>query len=398
MNSLATTTIDEVLHQSWDVVVIGAGPAGGLAGYELARRGLKILMVERSPLPRWKVCGACVNEAALATLEAAGLDRFIEDLPNIPLAALQLCCSGLHATVPLGKSRVISRARLDLNLAAAAVREGAELLTNVTARLAEPTADGRRVELSGHDGNVAVEAKVVLVAAGLAGESMTCPTGSNASHQRATPSNAIKTGAGVIVEQAPSYYQPGHVYMAVGQGGYVGLVRQEDARLNIAAAFDRQWLREYRSPGRLAARILAEAGLPRIEQLEHAPWRGTAYLTRRAGRLALERVFLIGDSAGYVEPFTGEGIAWALESAFRVAPIVERGVSKWDASLIDEWQAVYEQAVGRRQRACRWIAAGLRHGRWVAVATRLLSRFPWLARPLVEHLGRRSTAPYRRVA
>ena len=48
------------MQKSWDVIVIGAGVAGGLAAFDCARRGLRVLLVEKRSFPRWKVCGCCL--------------------------------------------------------------------------------------------------------------------------------------------------------------------------------------------------------------------------------------------------------------------------------------------------------------------------------------------------
>src|SRR5262245_23559213 len=53
----------EAVRVVWDVAVVGAGPAGSLAARELARRGASVLLVDRSPFPRPKVCGSCLNAA-----------------------------------------------------------------------------------------------------------------------------------------------------------------------------------------------------------------------------------------------------------------------------------------------------------------------------------------------
>jgi len=60
------------LVPDWDVVV-GAGLAGALAAHGLARRGVRVLLVEQRLFPRWKVCGACLSPQALAALDGAGL-------------------------------------------------------------------------------------------------------------------------------------------------------------------------------------------------------------------------------------------------------------------------------------------------------------------------------------
>ncbi|HEY7428386.1 MAG TPA: FAD-dependent oxidoreductase, partial [Gemmataceae bacterium] len=75
MTVAATTGLEEASRRTWDVVVVGAGPAGAMAAHELARRGCAVLLVDRAAFPRWKVCGCCLNGHALVTLQAAGLGQ-----------------------------------------------------------------------------------------------------------------------------------------------------------------------------------------------------------------------------------------------------------------------------------------------------------------------------------
>ena len=63
---------------TWDALVIGAGPAGSVTARELARRGRRVLLVDRATFPRSKVCGGCLNGAAIRTLERLGLGRVLE--------------------------------------------------------------------------------------------------------------------------------------------------------------------------------------------------------------------------------------------------------------------------------------------------------------------------------
>ena len=57
----------------YDAVVIGAGPAGGIAALGLARAGRRVLLVDKQRFPRAKVCGCCLNASAVATLREAEL-------------------------------------------------------------------------------------------------------------------------------------------------------------------------------------------------------------------------------------------------------------------------------------------------------------------------------------
>ncbi|WP_437221991.1 NAD(P)/FAD-dependent oxidoreductase [Planctomicrobium sp. SH661] len=152
-------------------------------------------------------------------------------------------------------------------------------------------------------------------------------------------------------------------------------MRLEDHRLNVAAAFDRDFIRNCGTPGAAASRILSESGFRSFSDLESAHWQGTPSLTRRLSVPASERVLVIGDAAGYVEPFTGEGIAWALASAQAVVPLVLRGVKCWTPALQDEWASSLKRLLHRRQWMCRQLAFGLRRTWLVHGATRLYSRF-----------------------
>jgi flavin-dependent dehydrogenase len=193
-----------------------------------------------------------------------------------------------------------------------------------------------------------------------------------------------RVGAGVVVDGAPEFYRAGTVYMACGAGGYVGLVRLEDGRLDIAAALDVEQVRSGHGPAATVARLLGEAGWPAPPDLEGAGWKGTLPLTRQAKCLAAGRVFSVGDAAGYIEPFTGEGIARAFAAGLAVAPVAARAVRAWDERLARAWAARCRAA--RRQLTCR-VAAGVLRQPWlVRTLIGILSVAPALAAPVVRSL------------
>ena len=175
--------------------------------------------------------------------------------------------------------------------------------------------------------------------------------------------------------------------MAYGDGGYVGVVRLEDGRLAIAAALAAEAVKNAGGLGAAAASILADAGFPLIIGLRRFAWRGTPHLTRRSLHVSAHRLFAIGDAAGYVEPFTGEGIAWALASAVAVTPLVCRAVERWSESLPAEWTRLYRERIARRQRLCRAVTTVLRHPTISRGIVSLLSRMPRLASPVVRQLN-----------
>jgi flavin-dependent dehydrogenase len=173
--------------------------------------------------------------------------------------------------------------------------------------------------------------------------------------------------------------------MAVSPRGYVGISRVSADRFNVAAAIDPSAL-AYSSPARVAADILEHAGVPAALALDRAHWRGTPPLTNCPLRVASERVFLIGDAAGYVEPFTGEGMATALESAVAVTPLVIAAAAAWTPSLAQRWDVLHRQIVRDRQLTCRQLSWILRRP-WAAFAALGICRIvPSLAHGVIAKL------------
>jgi menaquinone-9 beta-reductase len=375
-------SLNEAAKRTWDVLVVGAGPAGALAARQVALGGAAVLLVDRAAFPRWKVCGCCINKAALATLASVSLVNLTEQLGAVPLKRLVLATRGSRAEIALPGGVSVSREAFDAALVEAAIQSGVQFLAETNASLGLVTDDGREMMLAHSCQQVTVKAKLVLAADGLGGNLL--------ARQDDLPAVAGKNsriGAGVVLPNTPSFIQRGTVYMACSQGGYVGLVGLEDGRLDVAAAFDRKTVVTAGGPALAAANILAEVGWPVIEGLTDGPWRGTAALTRQASRLSCERVLVLGDAAGYVEPFTGEGIAWALASAVAVTSLALRAACHWDPAIGDEWTKTLQETVRSRQVLCRAVARTLRHPGLVRMALELLKFKPSLAMPVVRSLN-----------
>ena len=164
--------------------------------------------------------------------------------------------------------------------------------------------------------------------------------------------------------------------------------RQEDHRLNAAAAFDPEWVRRHGSPERAVGAHLELAGMPRLPDRVYRGWRGTPPLTRRLSSLGEERLFLVGDAAGYVEPFTGEGMAWAIRGGRAVVPFVEQAVNGWAPNLAGEWSETLRRLVIRRQRLCRVFARMLRHPMLARGAIRIVAAIPAIGRAVIRRLNK----------
>ena len=127
-------------RRGFDAVVIGAGPAGALAARGLAQRGAAVLLVDKQPLGRPKVCGCCLNASALTTLERVGLGGLAGRLGARPLDTLELSAGGRRARVPLPPGAALSRTALDAALVEAARHAGAQCRDRVSAKVLPPEA------------------------------------------------------------------------------------------------------------------------------------------------------------------------------------------------------------------------------------------------------------------
>lgn len=373
--------MDTTHSVTWDVLVIGAGPAGAFVAARLATAGLSTLLVERKRFPRDKVCGGCLNLEALARLDAAGLTPQLRAQGGPALSSLHLHARHRRADIPLPGGLAISRATLDSLLVQHAIESGCELLPETSA-FVRPS-DGRdavrHVSLETRGGvRVDTSARVVIVAAGL---------GQQALRDVATLRDEVqpeaRVGVGVVAPAGVVEATDGVITMVVGRGGYVGVTRVEGDRVNLAAACDAAFLKGAGGPGAAVQQLLASAGLAATPALEALEWQGTVPLTRRITSPVAHRLFVIGDAAGYVEPFTGEGMAWALAAAEGLAPLAARAVVIWEYGVEQAWLQTYDTLVRRRQFRCRVIARTLRHPGMVDAVVAVLARRPGFARPFV---------------
>lgn len=364
----------------WDVVVVGAGPAGAMVAYELVRDGCSVALLDRMEFPRWKVCGACLSPGAQATLHGAGLGDLPSALGAKPLEALRLRGWSIQADVPLKGSLAISRSALDAALVGAAQAQGAAFVPRARVRLDAATSQMARLRVELPAGAVGMEARILVAADGLQSRTLAQADGSGAP---ARPSRSEKVGLGAVFDGEDPSFGFGVIHMAVGEDGYAGLVRTECGRLNVAAAVNRSALGRGRSPAEVVAGLLREASFPPLLGQPMEGWKGTPSLAYKPVHLGAKRVFAVGDAAGYVEPFTGEGMSWALSGARTLAPIARRALEGWREEFLLEWEESYRRTVGRAQRVCRWMAWTLDRPRLSRATLRLLNQFPQVASPFV---------------
>lgn len=336
----------------YDVVTIGAGPAGAIASYLLARDGYRVLLIERATFPRHKVCGCCLHRDAVHVIEACCLAKVLADA--VPLQRLDLRAFGRHAKWALQHGVALSRATLDERLVDAVIRKGVIFRDDTTASFHDECDEFTAIQLSRGKSNEVVHARAVIAADGLAGSFTRKLPG-----VRSITKQNSWIGAGCI-GAADSSLPIGTVRMMVCRGGYLGAVRLPDGSVDYAAAVDPQWVRTQRGLASAIREIVTQCDSNMPRDMDSLKWFGTPPLTQRHTAPATRRIFLIGDAAGYVEPFTGEGIAWALLAGRDVAETVRAGLISDSRNLAQTWHQKQLQLLKSRKRRCGFVAAGLR--------------------------------------
>jgi flavin-dependent dehydrogenase len=168
------------------------------------------------------------------------------------------------------------------------------------------------------------------------------------------------------------------------------LTTLEDGKLDVAAALVRGGSRgdANTQPIDRIRKILDRSTFGSAPLSPRSPIMATGPLrrTRLAGR---GRLMAIGDAAGYVEPFTGEGMTWALESGIAAADHI--AAAGGDVRFLgDRWHDALARQSYRRRLRCRGVTAMLRWGPARRVTGVALAAFPQLASPLVRSLDRGS--------
>lgn len=369
--------ITDLTAPSYRILIIGGGPAGSAGALRLRQHQLEVHVVEKAELPRPKVCGCCLGPGGLHALQLLGLRQ------RIASAGLQLhrwlgALEKRLIRVELPAGLAISRERLDWEMLSAAQRHGAKVQQACQGRIQHEDADGVTVELRDRQGSRTESFSHVIVAGGL----------NVGGVQEVLPWTDPPQGPFGVSFTLPDGVEvpQGTIAMACADDGYVGMVRLEDGRLNVAAA-----LRRPRRSGSNGKPIQRVADIVSASPLGPMPLQeASAVLTtpplRRCRLAGRRRVLAVGDAAGYVEPFTGEGMTWAMQSAVAAADVI--ATAGGDPSTAgDRWRRESQRLLGQRKRHCRWLTGALRSKTVRHVSGLLLSRFPSLGQPIVRSLS-----------
>ncbi|MFN9133497.1 MAG: NAD(P)/FAD-dependent oxidoreductase, partial [Phycisphaerales bacterium] len=306
---------------------------------------------------REKVCGCCLGARGVAVVERLGVDLASGPARALALKHVRITSrGGATLELPHAGGRVLSRSVLDAALVDAAVRSGAKFRDKCSASVVERRRGYWHVMLGGE----CVGARSVIVADGLGGHALEglpalVPTVARGSFMgigaKLSPSNV---DAAVVPD--------GTVLLVHGVGGYVGFVRMPDGTIDLAAAIDPRRARAAGGPIMLLRRIIEQARVA-VRLDENVRLTGTPLLTRRRRMLSMPGLIIAGDSAGYVEPFTGEGMTWAALSGAQAGSLAAAAGREGESAIDrvgDAWASWHDASIGPMQTTCRTIRVLLR--------------------------------------
>lgn len=385
---ISTLTLSRAAATPWDVVVIGAGPAGSVAAHALAARNFSVLLVDRACMPRPKVCGCCLAPQGIAALTTMGLHSTLQGAAKISFCSINAGTAAAHFPAP--GYLAIARELLDTRLASAARDAGADLLLGASARIDSSsssvhltparTPDPPQVCGDASTG-VILHPRTIIIADGLSGTSLN-------DRPEFTPivRPSSRMGVGAAILRPPIPLAHDQIALLTSRDGYLGLVRLPSGEIDAAAALDPSAVRTAGGPAQLCARIVTASGGDPAPLL-NATWRGTSLLSRARPAVESGNIFVVGDSAGYVEPFTGEGMTWAIHSALALADIVADRIINPASSHSGSWTIAHNRLLSASHLRCRVVASLVRSPRLMHAAVKLSRHWPATGRWAAGLLG-----------
>ncbi len=381
-----------------DVAVVGAGPAGAAAAILLAEHGLDVIVLDRAELPRPRiVCGEYLSPEAARLLDRLGVLKAVDAAGAAPLAGMRITAP--DGTVVVGRYRAVggwrpyrqhamgvSRATLDGALV--------ERLRGLPVDLRERTRvvdvlveGGRVVGVRAEDGErrvLDVRARVVVGADGRASvvaERLGCRR----------PHPLRRMALMTYVSGLADCRELGEIFVDPPDYAILNPIAPDRVNLGLVVPLSHAAPWSGRLHDFLAARVrqlphLARrlAGASRV-----APIRALGPLAHRVAPPRVGGVVLVGDAAGFYDPFTGEGIFTALRSAELVAETIARALRSDDVSVgaLAAYEQARRDAFRGKERVTRALQLVIGHRRLANLACRALARRPAVLDALLGVFG-----------
>ncbi len=382
-----------------DVVIIGSGPAGSSAAFLLAQLGWKVGLLEKQRFPREKLCGEFISPEGVSDLSSLGLWPALAMHEPPPVNRTRVTFpSGHNLKIDFeSPGRGLSRSILDRVLFEQARRQGADCFERCSARSIEGDLTNGFLVTAAHaeDGPITFTAKTVIAATGRwANLPWRVP--------RAQGASAATVFLGIKAHFRGDADLQNAVELHFFPGGYCGLNKVEGDEINLCALVEQRRAMQFANDwgGLLGSAAAHNPGLhDRLKTLHRvSSFLVTSPIILGEQKQVTGETLRVGDAAGFLDPFSGDGISTAIRSAVMAARCLDsflRGKAS-PVTALRRYQKAFDSEFHRRFVFARMIRRLLPWSPLVPLIASLQSKSPRLGQWLVRQTrgaahGRSST-------
>jgi len=314
----------------FDVAIVGGGPAGSSCAAFCAATGLRTVLIEREKFPREKVCGDCLNPECWPILRQLGIDQRVREsshgtLASVAFIGLRDRCIEIDLSQGENAEIAIKRSVFDALLLNRAHQLGAEIRETSTLTSLEKTNGGWKLMISDA---FACRAQVLVAADG---------RNSTVARLCGLLPHIAKERVALQAHISLPRHFGNKVVLQLLPGGYSGQAPVSESELNLCLVGMPK-----------SIRTLQKWAIERFALSTGQQWRTITPLTRAAVPPAHRNLLFVGDAARVVEPFTGEGIFYALRSGLLAATAATRIVQENSTDAATEYTAQHSAIYGGR--------------------------------------------------